>query len=64
MRNEGENILSSLEETFRIGREVGVPVIISHHKVAGQPNHGRSSETLPLIEARMKTQANGLDCYP
>jgi N-acyl-D-amino-acid deacylase len=64
MRNEGENILSSLEETFRIGREVGVPVIISHHKVAGQPNHGRSRETLPLIEARMKTQPIGLDCYP
>ena len=64
MRDEGANILSSLEETFRIGREVGVPVVISHHKVAGQPNHGRSKETLPLIEARMKSQAIGLDCYP
>src|SRR5204862_73015 len=64
MRNEGENILASLEETFRIGREVGVPVVISHHKVAGQPNHGRSTETLQLIEARMKSQPIGLDCYP
>jgi N-acyl-D-amino-acid deacylase len=64
MRNEGDNILSSLEETFRIGREVGVPVVISHHKVAGQPNHGRSIETLKLIEARMKSQPIGLDCYP
>jgi len=64
MRNEGENILASLEETFRIGRELGVPVVISHHKVAGQPNHGRSKETLALIEARMKSQPIGLDCYP
>ena len=64
MRDEGANILSSLEETFRIGREVGVPVVISHHKLAGQPNHGRSSETLPLIEARMKSQPIALDCYP
>jgi N-acyl-D-amino-acid deacylase len=64
MRNEGDNILSSLEETFRIGRELGVPVVISHHKVAGAPNHGRSKETLPLIEARMKSQPVGLDCYP
>jgi N-acyl-D-amino-acid deacylase len=64
MRNEGDNILSSLEETFRIGRELGVPVVISHHKVAGQPNHGRSKETLALIEARMKSQPIGLDCYP
>jgi len=64
MRDEGANVLASLEETFRIGREVGVPVVISHHKVAGSPNHGRSSETLPLIEARMKSQPIGLDCYP
>ncbi|OLE20307.1 MAG: D-aminoacylase [Betaproteobacteria bacterium 13_1_20CM_3_63_8] len=64
MRNEGEKIIDSLEETFRIGRALGVPVVISHHKVAGQPNHGRSKETLPLIEARMKSQRIGLDCYP
>jgi len=64
MRDEGANILSSLEETFRIGREVGVPVVVSHHKLAGKPNHGRSSETLQLIEARMKSQPISLDCYP
>src|SRR6185312_12599427 len=64
MRDEGDNVLASLEETFRIGRELGVPVVISHHKVAGQPNHGRSKETLALIEARMKSQPIALDCYP
>ena len=64
MRDEGANILSSLEETFRIGRELGVPVVVSHHKLAGSPNHGRSTETLQLIEARMKSQSISLDCYP
>ena len=64
MRDEGKRVMDSLEETFRIGREVGVPVVISHHKVAGKPNHGRSAETLPLIEARMREQRIGLDCYP
>src|SRR3954463_2631012 len=64
MRDEGQNILASLEETFRIGREVGVPVVVSHHKLAGRPNHGRSTETLQLIEARMKSQPIALDCYP
>ena len=64
MRNEAENVLASLEETFHIGRELGVPVVVSHHKVAGSPNHGRSRETLPLIEARMRSQPIGLDCYP
>ena len=64
MRDEGEKVIDSLEEAFRIGRELGVPVVISHHKVAGKPNHGRSRETLPLIESRMRAQAIGLDCYP
>jgi N-acyl-D-amino-acid deacylase len=64
MRDEGDRVMESLEETFRIGRELGVPVVVSHHKVMGKLNHGRSSETLPLIEARMREQAIGLDCYP
>lgn len=64
MRDEGDRVMESLEETFRIGRELGVPVVVSHHKVMGRQNHGRSRETLPLIEARMREQAIGLDCYP
>jgi N-acyl-D-amino-acid deacylase len=64
MRSEGDGVVESLEETFRIGRELGVPVVISHHKVAGAPNHGRAIETLALIEARMRKQPIGLDCYP
>jgi N-acyl-D-amino-acid deacylase len=64
MRDEGDRVLDSLEESFRIGREVGVPVVISHHKVVGTPNHGRSRETLPFIEKAMRSQAIGLDCYP
>jgi N-acyl-D-amino-acid deacylase len=64
MRDEGDRVTDSLEETFRIGRELGVPVVVSHHKVVGTPNHGRSKETLPLIAERMRSQAIGLDCYP
>jgi N-acyl-D-amino-acid deacylase len=64
MRDEGEHVMDSLDETFRIGRTLGVPVVISHHKVAGTPNHGRSRETLPKIERAMREQQVGLDCYP
>lgn len=64
MRDEGDHVTESLEETFRIGRELGVPVVVSHHKVVGAPNFGRSKETLPLIAERMKSQGIGLDCYP
>lgn len=64
MRDEASNVMVSLEETFRIGRELGVAVVVSHHKVAGTPNHGRSAETLPFIENAMRSQKIGLDCYP
>jgi len=64
MRDEGNGVIDSLEETFRIGRELGVTVVISHHKVIGSANHGRSVETLPLIAKRMAEQPVGLDCYP
>jgi len=64
MRSEAEGVVESLEETFRIGRELGIPVVVSHHKVLGTPNHGRSAETLPIIEKAMRSQRVGLDCYP
>jgi len=64
MRDEADRVIDSLEETFRIGREVGVPVVVSHHKVVGKPNHGRSPETLACIQKAMKSQKIGLDCYP
>jgi N-acyl-D-amino-acid deacylase len=64
MRDEGDDIVPSLEETFRIGRELGVPVVISHHKLVGVNNHGRSVETLKLIQAQMAKQPICLDCYP
>jgi N-acyl-D-amino-acid deacylase len=64
MRDEGDRVVESLEESFRIGRELGVPVVISHHKVVGTPNHGRSAETLPIIEKAMRSQKISLDCYP
>jgi len=64
MRDEADRIIDSLEETFRIGRETNAPVVISHHKLVGQANYGRSKETLALIEQRMGEQRICLDCYP
>ncbi|MBK5204014.1 MAG: D-aminoacylase [Polaromonas sp.] len=64
MRNEDGQVVDALEETFRIGRALGVPVVISHHKVQEVANFGRSVETLALIQQRMREQAVCLDCYP
>jgi N-acyl-D-amino-acid deacylase len=64
MRNESEGVMDSLAESFRIGREAGVPVVISHHKCAGVACHGRSLETLPAIAEAARNQEVGLDVYP
>jgi N-acyl-D-amino-acid deacylase len=64
MRSEDDRVMDALEESFRIGREVGVPVVISHHKVVGEANFGRSTETLGFIRRSMAKQPICLDCYP
>jgi N-acyl-D-amino-acid deacylase len=64
MRDEADRVIDSLEETFRVGREVGVPVVISHLKVVGEANKGRSQEALSFIEKNMASQPICIDCYP
>src|SRR6476661_2350865 len=64
MRDEGDKVMDSLEETFRIGRELDIPVVVSHHKLQNVRNFGRSQQTLPFIRESMKHQCIGLDCYP
>ncbi|MCY3596130.1 MAG: D-aminoacylase [Rhodospirillales bacterium] len=64
MRDETAHVLESLDETFEIGRKAHVPVVISHHKCAGTPNHGRTLESLPKIDAARETQPIALDVYP
>ncbi len=64
MRDEGDRVAESLEETFEIGRQLDVAVVISHHKVVGVKNFGRSVETLDLIRKAMQSQRVCLDCYP
>ena len=58
MRNEDVNVLVSVRETLRIGREAGIPVHISHHKVGGHRNFGASTETIALMR---EGRAEGID---
>ncbi|HEX7436599.1 MAG TPA: amidohydrolase family protein, partial [Caldimonas sp.] len=64
MRDEADRVMEALDETFRIGRELDVPVVVSHHKVQNVANFGRSTVTLPHIRAAMACQCVALDCYP
>src|SRR4029450_10757436 len=49
MRNEAGQLLDSINETLRIGREAGVAVQISHHKAMGRKNWGKVSESLARV---------------
>lgn len=64
MRDEADKVMESLDETFRIGRELDIPVVISHHKLQNVANFGKSRVTLPHIHAAMQCQCVALDCYP
>jgi N-acyl-D-amino-acid deacylase len=64
MRDEADGVEASVEETLEIGREANVPVLISHHKVVGPQNFGRSVQTLARIERALREQSVALDLYP
>jgi N-acyl-D-amino-acid deacylase len=58
MRYEGTKVNEAIDEALTIGREANIPVQISHFKVTGKNNWGRSSETLSMVEEARK---NGFD---
>ncbi len=64
MRDESDKIMEAMEESFAIGRALGVPVVLSHHKAMHAPNFGKTKVTLALIKETMKHQCVSLDCYP
>lgn len=65
IRDEAGGIADSVRETIRIGEEGGLPTQVTHHKVIGRDNWGRSVETLRLVqEARERGVDVTLDQYP
>ena len=64
MRNEGDGVTASIEESVGTAKAAGLPLVISHHKCTGPKNRGRSTETLAQIaEARLRQSAH-VDVYP
>jgi dihydroorotase/N-acyl-D-amino-acid deacylase len=57
-REESIKLLDSVRETIAIGEGGGLPTQITHHKVIGKANWGRSAETLRLVE---EARARGVD---
>ena len=51
MRDEAFGVLESVRETIRIGEEGGLPTQVTHHKIVGPRNYGKSVETLKMLDA-------------
>jgi len=65
IRNEENSVVDAINEAIDIGKAALIPVQISHFKVSGKSNWGRSPETLALIEnARAAGYDVTIDQYP
>jgi len=65
IRGEGDTLLDSIRETTAVGENAQLPVHISHLKVMGKKNWGRSLEALDLIDrARRRGVDVTADQYP
>jgi N-acyl-D-amino-acid deacylase len=65
MRDEGDSVAYAINEALTVGREAKIPVEISHFKLSGQQNWGRSKETVPMVEAARKEGLEvTIDQYP
>jgi dihydroorotase/N-acyl-D-amino-acid deacylase len=58
LRDEGDDVLTALDEAIDIGRRASLPVEVWHLKVAGRRNWGRMPEVIQRIAA---ARAEGLD---
>jgi N-acyl-D-amino-acid deacylase len=65
MRDEGDSVEFAIEEALNIGRQAKIPVEISHFKLSGQHNWGKSKLTVPMIiKAREEGIEVTIDQYP
>lgn len=64
-RSEADNIIQSMKEIIRVGRESGVKIHFSHFKVCGKDNWKYIDEAIQLIEdAKQEGIKVSFDQYP
>lgn len=65
MRDEASQVVQSVRETIEIGEKGHLPTQVTHHKIIGKANWGKSVDTLRLIdEARQRGVDATIDQYP
>ncbi|MEP6790342.1 MAG: D-aminoacylase [Ramlibacter sp.] len=64
LRDEADDVDTALAEALDVGGRSEARLVISHHKVMGAANHGRTVRTLATVDKAAATQAVCMDCYP
>ncbi|WP_291400254.1 D-aminoacylase [Daejeonella sp.] len=65
IRNEENGAVDAVNEAINIGKEANIPVQISHFKIGGKTNWGKSDITLGLVkQAREEGWDVTIDQYP
>lgn len=65
LREEGLDLLNGVAEAIEIGRRADLPIVLTHHKVVGQPMWGSSARTLAMVDsANAAGRKIRIDQYP
>ena len=64
LRDEGDRVDAALREALSVANSCGARLVISHHKVVGEQNHGRTRDTLAMVETASRRQEVCMDAYP
>jgi N-acyl-D-amino-acid deacylase len=64
LRDEGNRVIEAIDEALDIAGRLSVTLVVSHHKLSGASNHGRSKETLSHLAAAARSKSVCMDCYP
>lgn len=65
MRDEGDDLLDSIDESIEVAEATGVPLQISHLKASGRDNWGTADEALARIDAARQRGVDVMaDQYP
>jgi N-acyl-D-amino-acid deacylase len=65
IRDETDHVVEAIEEAIRVSERSGVSLQLSHHKVAGQANWGKSETTIAMIRRARELGVDvTFDAYP
>ena len=65
LREEGLGLIEGVAEAIVIGRDAGIPIVLTHHKAVGQKMWGQSVRTLAMLDSARRAGIDVMaDVYP